>query len=139
MRAVELWRGLIDLAIPPLCADCRAPTYPACGAERSRALCPACRGRLPWLAESGCRLCGEGEAVLRESLCSSCSGQRGRRSPLSACTAAVAFEGEAERWIYRVKYPGRGLAGCLTHQESWDVRNLSRSASAILFPPFWRL
>ena len=30
---------------------------------------------------------------------------------LASCTAAVAFEAEAERWIYRIKYPAQGLAG----------------------------
>jgi len=93
--------------LPPLCASCRAPTR----AEDEEALCPACRVRLPWLANLGCRLCGDAEPLRDETLCSNCVRKRGRRSPLLACTAALAFEGEAERWIYRIKYPVRGLGG----------------------------
>jgi ComF family protein len=41
-------------------------------------------------------------------LCRSCSAEA---SPLHACLAAVAYEGAAERWIRRFKYPASGLAG----------------------------
>ena len=93
---------------------------------------------MPWIADSGCRLCSEGEAVARESLCPTCSGRSPARSPLSACTAAVAFEGEAERWIYRMKYPLPGLAGIDPGARA-VLRDLARAAAARAPgpPPDW--
>jgi ComF family protein len=124
-RVRELWRGIIDLALPPLCASCRAPIRAGSeGLERSpesTALCRPCHDGLPWLPQAGCRLCG-GQAVravesTRQAaaeledmeLCRSCAAAP--RSRLLACVAALSFEGDAERWIYRMKYPGRGLTG----------------------------
>jgi len=47
-------------------------------------------------------------SVAHTALCASCAA---RPSPLHACIALTAFEGAAERWITRFKYPARGLAG----------------------------
>jgi ComF family protein len=131
-RISGLWRGLVDLALPPLCAGCRAP-IPAAGSnayQEPSAFCRACHQRLPWLSASGCRLCGgppvaavgavdrsrvpesgcESAPTSKDtSLCARCAA--GPRSRLLACVAALAFEAEALRWIYRMKYPSQGLAG----------------------------
>ena len=122
-RVSELWRGLLDLALPPLCANCRVPIRDA-GCEPdsgTAAFCGACHERLPWLTASGCSLCGtsvpracpheseSAEDFEQAKLCPGCA--EAPASTLLACTAALAFEGDAERWIYRMKYPAPGLAG----------------------------
>jgi ComF family protein len=77
----ELWRGLLDLVLPPLCALCgrdaagRAP------------LCAACAAALPR------------------------TGSLPAPAPLAALLAGAEFRGEVERWIHRFKYPAPGLAG----------------------------
>jgi ComF family protein len=80
----ELLSGLLELALPPSCADCGA-AVPA-----SAVLCARCDSRLPRLA----------------------SGERAERiPPLAACCAAVAYQGDVEDWISRFKYPRRGWRG----------------------------
>ena len=81
-RLRDLLRGLLELALPPACAGCGAPV------AASAALCARCDARLPRLAPAG------------ESF-----------PQLVACCAAVAFEGDAETWIHRFKYPRPGWRG----------------------------
>ena len=69
-------------------------------------LCVRCDARLPRLAANGCPHCqrpGTGGAA-----CAACSG---RVTPLAACFAAAAYEGDALEWIRRFKYPRRGWRG----------------------------
>jgi ComF family protein len=80
----SLLSELLDLLLPPACAGCRR------GVAGDAALCPACDARLPRL----------------EAPWDPCPPQ-----PLRASLAAVAFEGEAEVWIHRYKYPAPGLRG----------------------------
>lgn len=75
---------LLDLLLPPACAGCSR------GVEAGAALCAACDARLPRLE----RPCDPHPT-----------------HPLAASVAAVAFEGEAETWVHRFKYPARGLQG----------------------------
>ena len=103
------WRGLLELLLPARCATCRAAVVD------SAALCPQCSASLPWLPRDGCTLCqarlqatGPTPADPPRARCATCAR---RATPLDACWAAVAFDGEAERWIHRFKYPGRGLRG----------------------------
>jgi ComF family protein len=80
----ELLSGLLELALPPSCADCGA-AVPA-----SAVLCARCDSRLPRLAP----------------------GDRAKRiPPLAACCAAVAYRGDVENWIRRFKYPLPGWRG----------------------------
>jgi ComF family protein len=80
----ELWRGLLELLSPPACAGC------------------------------GCLIPSGSDAVL----CRSCdlalprpAGDPGPTPWLDACVAAVEYQGAAEAWIRRFKYPRPGLAG----------------------------
>ena len=124
-HARGLWRGLVDLALPPLCASCRTPIRRGGGAiprgAGSTAFCRPCHESLPWLPLAGCRLCGVHAARAAEparqsandledtALCRTCAAAP--RSRLLGCVAALAFEGDAERWVYRMKYPAPGLTG----------------------------
>lgn len=74
--------GLLDLLLPRLCAEC------GCSLEIASALCGTCRGAL-----SAAPL-----APLAPR-------------PLASLSCGTTFEGDAERWIRRFKYPARGLAG----------------------------
>lgn len=79
-----LFSELLDLLLPPACAGCGR------GVPAGAALCAACDARLPRLDEP--------------------RDPRPAR-PLAASVAAVAFDGEAEIWVHRFKYPARGLQG----------------------------
>ena len=70
--------------MPPSCAGCGAPV-PA-----GAALCARCDARLPRLARGA---------------------PLGSVPHLIACCAAVCFEGDAETWIHRFKYPRPGWRG----------------------------
>jgi ComF family protein len=74
-------RELAELVLPPLCCACAAP------AVGRAALCRRCRRRLG-PPPDGATPAG-----------------------LASCNAAVAYRGEAARWIHRFKYPRPGLAG----------------------------
>ena len=71
--------------MPPSCAGCGSAVL------ASAVLCARCDARLPRLALHG---------VYAGSL-----------SPLAACCAAVAYQGDVEDWIQRFKYPRRGWRG----------------------------
>jgi ComF family protein len=101
---VRILRGLLDLLAPARCVACGSPDV----GERD-ALCAACRALLPWLPHHR-------------------SGPPAGRGPLRGCVAAVAFEGEALRWIHRFKYPARGLAG-LDPAAGAVAREIAREAA----------
>ena len=96
------WRGALDLALPPSCADCGARV------DASAALCPDCDRRLERIAIGLCPLCQEVAAATRGERCAACAASA---SALIACVAAVRYAGDAERWIHRFKYPRGGLRG----------------------------
>jgi ComF family protein len=116
----DLWRGLLDLALPPSCAACAGP---ATGAEP---LCAACDRSLPRIPEGRCTLCQEAPDRPGDGRCPGCAT---RSSPLAACVAAVFLEGEALRFVHRFKYPARGLYG-LDPGAPAVVRRLVREAAA---------
>lgn len=97
-----LWRGALDLALPPSCAGCGAPVDPGA------ALCPDCDRRLERIAIGLCPLCQEVAATAGGGPCGACTAST---SPLAACVAAVRYAGDAENWIHRFKYPRGGLRG----------------------------
>ena len=97
----ELLRGLLDLALPRVCARCGAA---AC--DRTP-LCPPCFAALPRVAAHSCARCQQVPGCAHGRLCSGCAA---RPSPLAACIAGAWFLGEVERWIRRFKYPARGLS-----------------------------
>jgi ComF family protein len=96
----EWLRGLLELALPPVCADCGAAVL------ASAVLCARCDARLPRLPLDGCPRCQR--PGTRGAECGACAG---RASPLAACCAAVAYQGDVEVWIQRFKYPRRGWRG----------------------------
>jgi ComF family protein len=67
-----------------------------------------CHGRLRWLPRRACRRCQQAPGRDAEGLCAACAREP---SPLAACVASVAYEGEVESWIRRFKYPRPGLGG----------------------------
>lgn len=103
LRGVSvLWRGVLDLALPPSCANCGASL------DANAALCPNCDRRFERIAIGLCPLCQEVAAMSKGESCAACAASA---SPLTACVAAVRYAGDAERWIHRFKYPRRGLRG----------------------------
>lgn len=101
-RASELLRGALELLLPPTCGACSARVNPAAS------LCPNCDRRLERIAIGSCPLCQEAPSATGGNLCASCEAAN---SPLSACFAAIRFEGDAVDWIHRFKYPKKGLRG----------------------------
>lgn len=103
--ALEFW-------LPRACAGCRAAigvrerAVPATDAF-DQVLCRECAGTLRRLPLLACARCQEPVSANRQ-LCSACEETR---SPLASCTAAVRFEGNAERWIHAYKYPRPGIGG----------------------------
>lgn len=116
----ELLRGLLDLVVPRMCARCGAD------ATDAGLLCPVCEAGLPHTPENACIRCQSETLLAPQRVCAKCEG---RRSPLSACIAAVWFEGEIEAWIRRFKYPARGLSG-IDPEALAMARALARVAAA---------
>ena len=98
----ELWQGALDLALPRICAACRA------GVAAASTLCGNCDRRFGRIEFGVCELCQE--EVPRSGI-NYCEGCAISDSPLTACVAAIRFEGEAADWIHRFKYPRKGLLG----------------------------
>jgi ComF family protein len=101
-KLAELSRGALELVVPSTCGACGTRTDP------TAALCPACDSRLERIAPRACQLCQETAAQIGNRLCTGCGVSD---SPLTACIAAVRFEGSGAEWIHRFKYPKRGLRG----------------------------
>ncbi len=97
----ELLWGLLEIALPRVCARCAAP---ACDAVP---LCTRCFAALPRVAADACVRCQQAPGSSPGQLCSGCAA---RPSPLAACIAGAWFLGEVECWIRRFKYPARGLS-----------------------------
>jgi ComF family protein len=114
-----LFRGLLELMAPSLCAGCDEPL--------AAPLCTPCRQALPWLkAELRCAVCHEAlrSGARPGARCARCV--RDRRS-LAACIAPLAFEPPVLDWIHRFKYPQAGFRG-LDPQARRVVLDLVREA-----------
>jgi predicted amidophosphoribosyltransferase len=98
----ELARDLLDLLLPPRCAACRR------GVPRGAVLCAGCAAALPRIDAGACALCQDAAACGPDARCAGCARVR---SALSACCAAVWFEGAAAVWVKRFKNAPPGLAG----------------------------
>ncbi len=98
----ELARGGLELVLPPTCGACGTRTDP------TAVLCPACDGQLERIAPRACQLCQETVPRTGSGLCAGCGMSD---SPLTACVAAVRFEGGGAEWIHRFKYPKKGIRG----------------------------
>jgi ComF family protein len=96
----ELLRGLLDLALPPICGRCGGAV------PHGEAFCRLCDGALPR---------SEGNALPPPGL--------------AACVAALAYEGEVLHWIRRFKYPLPGIYG-LDPAATSAVRSFVREAAA---------
>jgi ComF family protein len=116
----ELLRGLLDLALPPVCARCGS------GVERTALLCRRCLGALPRIDADRCVRC---QQAPRAEPLQRCHGCGARATALRACLAGVWFEGEVEGWIRRFKYPPRGL-GRFDADATTLARALVREAAA---------
>jgi ComF family protein len=101
-KLAELSRGALELVLPPICGACRTRTDP------TAVLCPACDNRLERIAPRACQLCQATAPQIGSHLCAGCGMSD---SPLTACVAAVRFEGGGAEWIHRFKYPKKGLRG----------------------------
>jgi len=98
----RLARALLELLLPAACAGCRVSV------SDGSALCSRCDALLPRLPAGLCAGCLELAARAAGRRCTRCAA---RRSPLEAAAAALRFEGAAQGWIHRFKYPSAGLAG----------------------------
>jgi len=116
----ELLRGLLDLALPPICARCGHDV------ERSLLLCPRCIAALPRIAADRCVRCQQAPMGDPRSLCDACDAQH---SALDACIAGVWYRDEIEGWIRRFKYPRRGL-GSFDAEATTLARGLARVTAA---------
>jgi ComF family protein len=96
----ELLRGLLDLALPPICGRCEGAV------PRGEALCRRCDRALPR---------SEGDAPPLHGL--------------AGCVAALAYEGEVLHWIRRFKYPLPGIYG-LDPAAMSAARSFVREAAA---------
>ncbi len=98
----RLARALHDLLLPPACAGCRGSV------SDGSPLCRRCDALLPRLPAGLCPGCLELAPRARGARCRRCATHR---SSLEATAAVVSFEGPAQAWIHRFKYPAAGLAG----------------------------
>ncbi|MCG8591374.1 MAG: ComF family protein [Proteobacteria bacterium] len=89
-------KGWIELLVPSRCAVCER------WLPEPTAVCSACDAMWPWLSASHCSQCQARAPWHGDTRCLGC---RGRRSPLAACLAAVAFDATVETWTHRFKYP----------------------------------
>lgn len=101
-KLAELSRGALELLLPPTCGGCGALTDP------TAALCVACDRRLERIPSGACQLCQEIAPQVGSGLCAGCVISD---APLTACVAAVRFDGAGAEWIHRFKYPKAGLRG----------------------------
>jgi ComF family protein len=101
-KLAELSKGGLELLLPPTCGACGIRTDP------TAALCPTCDARLGRIKLRTCQLCQETAPQTGGRFCAGCGMSD---SPLTACIAAVRFEGGGAEWIHRFKYPKKGLRG----------------------------
>ena len=119
-KLAELSRGALELVLPPICGACGTRTDP------TAVLCPVCDSQLERIAPRACRLCQETETQTGSQLCANCEMLD---SPLTACVAAIRFNGAGAEWIHRFKYPKKGLRG-LDPAPASVVRAMLREAAA---------
>ncbi len=96
----ELFRALLDTALPPACSLCRRSPSP-------ESFCPRCCQRIPWVPAGLCPACEE-RPPEPHGRCAAC---RHRSRRLRACRAGAFYEGEVEAIVRRFKYPEPGLRG----------------------------
>ncbi len=118
---IALLRGFCDLLLPRRCAGCDGALWDV----PEDALCAGCSKTLPWLTDRCCALCQETPVEAADGTCPACAATP---SPLRACVASSSYAGEAERWIRRFKYPGRGI-GALDPRPEAVVRTMARAAA----------
>ena len=119
-KLAELSRGALELVLPPTCGACCTRTDP------TAVLCTTCDSRLERIAPRACQLCQETPPLAGSHLCAGCGMSD---SPLTACVAAVRFDGAGAEWIHRFKYPKKGLRG-LDHAPASVVGAMLREAAA---------
>ena len=96
-RASWLWNGIVDLLLPPRCAECGEGLGPEDAANPlASALCPPCRTSFDRMQRGGCTLCQAAPPAVMLGETERCGACAGRPSPLAACLASVAFRGDAE-------------------------------------------
>jgi ComF family protein len=130
--------GLLDLLLPPLCAECGRSLEPRSAespfASVHRVLCADCRHGLRFLSTRACMRCQEEVAGARAEagesleLCAQCHDQR---SPLHHCVASVVYEDRALSWIHQFKYPARGLAGLRPGPEAIVAALIENAAARV--------
>ncbi|MDP6976976.1 MAG: phosphoribosyltransferase family protein [Myxococcota bacterium] len=114
--ARRLGSGALDLAMPHVCAGCRATLRGSRPGDTrlEGVLCRSCVGALSRFEGDGCARC-QAEVQRAGRLCADCTDTM---STLDGCTAAVRFERAAERWMRDFKYPRSGLSGLVPGPES---------------------
>jgi ComF family protein len=123
-----LWRDLVDLVAPPVCARCGC-VLPASDPRRS--LCAPCERALPAWPGARCALCAEGVAPARGRSCAGCVTAS---APLAGVVAALRYTGEVEEWVQRFKYPRPGLAGLDAAPQALLADALARAIRAAALP-----
>lgn len=104
-----LLRESIDLALPPVCANCTR--WLGLPLERDAALCESCAAALPWIETGHCQCCQEQPPLQDGVLCNDCANTGHENRRLASCSASLYYEGDTEAWITRFKYPEAGLRG----------------------------
>ncbi len=95
----QLQRSFTDFIFPPTCANC---------GRVGDLFCSQCRGKVTWLKEPLCNICGKPQSIA----VSKCSRCRSRPLPLTHIRAATVYGGPVARVLQRMKYEGYfGLAG----------------------------
>lgn len=117
---IAFWRGLLDLALPRLCAGCTRALE-----SSETTLCSSCAERLPWLDAEACARCQEALVAAAGEICPACDAEP---SALRACIAGVSYAGDVEAWVHRFKYPSRGVSGLDPRPEA-VLRMLVREAA----------
>jgi ComF family protein len=137
---VQWSRDLLDLLVPPRCAGCKRAhsirnhqpkNENESTGQLANVLCPRCTGDLTPLPPDRCPLCQEAASRSRDDVSNRlgiCALCRASSSPLESCVAGVAYNGAAETWIRRLKYPGSGV-GSLEPEPEQVAKALIRDAA----------
>ena len=90
-QARRLTDSLLDILLPPACANCGQPGY---------MLCPGCRAAIVWIKEPVCETCGRPVAG---RLCPSCATEPPAARPIRSATY---YRDPVRRMVHRMKYEG---------------------------------
>ena len=125
-------KALIDFALPPRCPGCAEVI------DQVGSFCPDCWGRMEWLGNGGCTICGLPLAATEADSCARCLAEP---PGLSRLRAAVAYDELPRSIALRLKY-GRKVALAKTMARYMaPLKDIQQGRATVVPVPLhrWRL